>query len=169
MHHREQGDFTLLRRRPRPTRAPPAAEWSGKDVMKITERANAGHRGRSGRARGGGSEFLLSLDLRFGARGHCILGQPEVAIGIIPGGTGTQRLPGLMGRSRALEVVLGCEDFDAELHKYVAIEAQIQKIAPVHNIGALSLETAPLKYSLRSEAHAWKALFGNKVRALSPP
>jgi hypothetical protein len=44
---------TLLRRRPRPTRAPPAGEWSGVDVMKITERANAGRRGRSGRARGG--------------------------------------------------------------------------------------------------------------------
>ena len=68
-----------------------------------------------GRARGGGSEFLLSLDLRFGAIGRCVLGQPEVALGILPGGSGTQRLPRLIGRGRALEVVLGCEDFDAEL------------------------------------------------------
>lgn len=68
-----------------------------------------------GRARGGGSEFVLSLDLRFGAVGRAILGQPEVAVGILPGGGGTQRLPRLMGRGRALEVVLGCEDFDAEL------------------------------------------------------
>jgi enoyl-CoA hydratase/carnithine racemase len=68
-----------------------------------------------GRARGGGSEFLLSLDLRFGALGRCLLSQPEVAIGIIPGGGGTQRLPWLLGRARALEVVLGCEDFDAAL------------------------------------------------------
>jgi enoyl-CoA hydratase/carnithine racemase len=68
-----------------------------------------------GRARGGGSEFALSLDLRFGSIGRAILGQPEVAVGILPGGSGTQRLPRLMGRSRALEVVLGCEDFDAEL------------------------------------------------------
>jgi enoyl-CoA hydratase/carnithine racemase len=68
-----------------------------------------------GRARGGGSEFALSLDLRFGAIGRAILGQPEVAVGILPGGSGTQRLPRLMGRSRALEVVLGCDDFDAEL------------------------------------------------------
>jgi enoyl-CoA hydratase/carnithine racemase len=66
-----------------------------------------------GRARGGGSEFALSLDLRFGAIGRAILGQPEVAVGILPGGSGTQRLPRLMGRSRALEIVLGCEDFDA--------------------------------------------------------
>jgi enoyl-CoA hydratase/carnithine racemase len=68
-----------------------------------------------GRARGGGSEFLLSLDMRFGALGRAILAQPEVALGIIPGGSGTQRLPRLVGRSRALEIVLGCEDFPAEL------------------------------------------------------
>ncbi len=68
-----------------------------------------------GRARGGGSEFVLSLDMRFGAIGRAILGQPEVAVGIIPGGSGTQRLPRLMGRSRALEVVLGCDDFPADL------------------------------------------------------
>src|SRR5437879_755602 len=68
-----------------------------------------------GRARGGGSEFLLSLDLRFGALGRAVLAQPEVALGIIPGGSGTQRLPRLVGRSRALEIVLGCEDFPAEL------------------------------------------------------
>jgi len=67
-----------------------------------------------GCARGGGSEFLLSLDMRFGALGRCVLSQPEVALGILPGGSGTQRLPGLMGRGRALEVILGCGDFDAE-------------------------------------------------------
>src|SRR5262249_23888083 len=68
-----------------------------------------------GRARGGGSEFALSLDLRFGAIGRAILCQPEVAVGILPGGSGTQRLPRLMGRARALDAVLGCEDSEAEL------------------------------------------------------
>jgi enoyl-CoA hydratase/carnithine racemase len=68
-----------------------------------------------GRARGGGSEFTLSLDMRFGAIGRCIVSQPEVALGILPGGSGTQRLPRLVGRGRALEAILGCEDFDAEL------------------------------------------------------
>jgi enoyl-CoA hydratase/carnithine racemase len=68
-----------------------------------------------GRARGGGSEFTLSLDMRFGAIGRCIVSQPEVALGILPGGSGTQRLPRLIGRGRALEVILGCEDFDAGL------------------------------------------------------
>jgi enoyl-CoA hydratase/carnithine racemase len=68
-----------------------------------------------GIARGGGSEFVLSCDMRFGALGKCVLGQPEVALGIIPGGSGTQRLPRLVGRARALEIVLGCDDVPAEL------------------------------------------------------
>jgi enoyl-CoA hydratase/carnithine racemase len=68
-----------------------------------------------GRARGGGSELALSLDMRFGALGRCILGQPEVALGIIPGGSGTQRLPRLVGRARAMEIVLGCDDVPADL------------------------------------------------------
>ena len=67
-----------------------------------------------GICRGGGSEFVLSMDMRFAARGKAALAQPEVAVGIIPGGSGTQRLPRLMGRGRALEVILGCEDFSAE-------------------------------------------------------
>ncbi len=68
-----------------------------------------------GRARGGGSEFLLSLDMRFAARGKAVVSQPEVGLGILPGGSGTQRLAHLMGRGRALEAILGCEDFDADL------------------------------------------------------
>ncbi len=67
-----------------------------------------------GRARGGGSEFALSLDMRFAALGKASFAQPEVAIGIIPGGSGTQRLPRVMGRARALEVILGCDDIPAD-------------------------------------------------------
>ncbi len=66
-----------------------------------------------GIARGGGSELALSLDLRFACREHAVLGQPEVALGIIPGGSGTQRLARFTGRARALEIVAGCADFDA--------------------------------------------------------
>lgn len=68
-----------------------------------------------GRTRGGGSEFVLSLDMRFAALGKAVLGQPEVALGILPGGSGTQRLPRLCGRGRALEIVLGCQDFPADV------------------------------------------------------
>jgi enoyl-CoA hydratase/carnithine racemase len=68
----------------------------------------------NGRAGGGGSELALSCDMRFGALGKTIINQPEVALGILPGGTGTQRLPRLVGRGRALELILGCDDLDAQ-------------------------------------------------------
>ncbi len=68
----------------------------------------------AGRVGGGGSELISSCDMRFGALGRAIINQPEVAIGILPGGSGTQRLHRLLGRGRALEVILGCEDLDAE-------------------------------------------------------
>lgn len=68
-----------------------------------------------GIARGGGSELVLSCDMRFGALGKTVLAQPEVGLGVIPGGSGTQRLPRLVGRARALEIVLGCDDVPADL------------------------------------------------------
>lgn len=67
----------------------------------------------AGRVGGGGSELALSCDMRFGALGKTVINQMEVALGILPGGTGTQRLPRLVGRGRALEVILGCDDLDA--------------------------------------------------------
>ncbi|MEU9988570.1 enoyl-CoA hydratase/isomerase family protein [Streptomyces sp. NPDC048045] len=75
-----------------------------------------------GRARGGGSEIALAMDMRFAALGKAIFGQPEVAMGLVPGGGSTQRLPLLMGRGRALEVLLGCDDIPAdvaELYGYI--------------------------------------------------
>jgi enoyl-CoA hydratase/carnithine racemase len=67
-----------------------------------------------GRARAGGSEFTLACDVRFASREKAIFGQPEVGFGLIPGGGALQRLPLLVGRSRAIEIVLGADDFDAE-------------------------------------------------------
>ncbi len=67
-----------------------------------------------GRVGGGGSEFASSMDMRFGVPGKTKINQMEVPLGILPGGTGTQRLPRLMGRGRAMEVILGGEDLDAE-------------------------------------------------------
>src|SRR5438093_3221198 len=101
-----------------PTTVPPKAPRLGLfhamvDRFRTMPKATIGK--IEGRARGGGSEFLLSLDLRFGALGRAVLAQPEVALGIIPGGSGTQRLPRLVGRARALEVILGCEDVPADL------------------------------------------------------
>lgn len=64
------------------------------------------------RAGGGGSELALACDMRF-ASPQAIFNQPEVALGLLPAGGGSQRLPRLIGRSRALEVILGCDDIDA--------------------------------------------------------
>ncbi|MEU8659036.1 enoyl-CoA hydratase/isomerase family protein [Actinoplanes philippinensis] len=66
-----------------------------------------------GRLRGGGNEFAMAADLRFAAAGQTWLSQIESRIGIIPGGGGTQLLPRLVGRARALEVILGGELYDA--------------------------------------------------------
>jgi enoyl-CoA hydratase/carnithine racemase len=67
-----------------------------------------------GRARGGGSEFLLALDMRFASKERAILGQLEVSLGLIPAGGATQRLPRFLGRGRALEVILSAQDYTAE-------------------------------------------------------
>ncbi len=66
-----------------------------------------------GRARGVGSELLLALDLKFASREKAVLGHPEVGLGLFPGGGALERLPSLLGRSRALEVILGCDDYSA--------------------------------------------------------
>ena len=68
-----------------------------------------------GRARGAGSEFALGCDMRFAARETAVLCQFEAAFGAIPGGGAVQGLTRLMGRGRALEVLLGAEDLDADL------------------------------------------------------
>ena len=67
-----------------------------------------------GRVGGGGSELAASFDMRFGVRGRTVVNQMEVPIGILPGGTGTQRLPRLVGRGRAMEIIVGGDDLDAE-------------------------------------------------------
>ncbi|MEM9653816.1 MAG: enoyl-CoA hydratase/isomerase family protein [Actinomycetota bacterium] len=66
-----------------------------------------------GRVGGGGGELAASCDMRFGTLGRTILCQMEVPLGILPGGSGTQRLPRLLGRGRAMEIVLGGDDIDA--------------------------------------------------------
>jgi enoyl-CoA hydratase/carnithine racemase len=75
-----------------------------------------------GCVRGVSSEFVLACDMRFASRENTRLGQPEVGVGVHPGGGGTERLPHLVGRGRALEIVLGANDFDgdtAERYGYV--------------------------------------------------
>src|SRR5271155_4188540 len=68
-----------------------------------------------GRATGVGSELALASDMRFASREKAILSQWEVGAGLVPGGGPMARLPRLIGRGRALEVLLGADDINAEL------------------------------------------------------
>jgi enoyl-CoA hydratase/carnithine racemase len=68
-----------------------------------------------GRARGAGSELALACDMRFAARENAVLGQPEIGFGAPPGAGGVQHLGRLLGRGRAMEVILGAGDFDADV------------------------------------------------------
>jgi len=75
-----------------------------------------------GRARGAGSEFVLACDLRFGSRENSVFGQFEVAVGFVPGGGPMARLSRLVGRGRALEILLVADDVDgprAEQYGYI--------------------------------------------------
>ncbi len=75
-----------------------------------------------GCVRGGSSEFVLACDMRFASLENTRLGHPEVGVGVHPGGGGTERLPPLVGRGRALEIILSANDFDgaaAERYGYV--------------------------------------------------
>ena len=68
-----------------------------------------------GRARGIGNEFVLACDMRFASRQSALFGQPEIGVGLVPGGGALEWLPRLVGRSRALEIVLSGDDFDADI------------------------------------------------------
>jgi enoyl-CoA hydratase/carnithine racemase len=68
-----------------------------------------------GRTRGIGNEFVLACDMRFASRQRALLGNPEIGVGLVPGGGALEWLPRVVGRSRALEIVLSADDFDADV------------------------------------------------------
>ncbi|MCU7826392.1 enoyl-CoA hydratase/isomerase family protein [Kitasatospora sp. DSM 101779] len=68
-----------------------------------------------GRARGGGDELALACDMIFAARENAVFGQFETGTGALPGAGGIQHLTRRLGRTRAMEAIVGAEDFDADL------------------------------------------------------
>ena len=68
-----------------------------------------------GRTRGIGNEFVLACDMRFASRQTAQFGNPEIGVGLVPGGGALEWLPRVVGRSRALEIVLSGDDFDADI------------------------------------------------------
>jgi enoyl-CoA hydratase/carnithine racemase len=83
-----------------------------------------------GIARGCGAEFAAALDIKFLSKEKANFGQIEVAYGQLPGGGGMSLLPRLVGRSRALEIVLGAEDFDTDTAAQYGCKALIVSINP---------------------------------------
>jgi len=91
-----------------------------------------------GYARGGGAEFLAALDYRI-ASTRSVLGQPEVPMGILPGAGGTARLARLLGRGRALEVILSGRDVGAEEARAIG---WIDEVVPSDRLDARVVELA---------------------------
>src|ERR1700754_2326842 len=86
-----------------------------------------------GRVRGIGSEFILACDMRFPARESAIFSQFEPSFGVIPGAGGAQHLARLMGRGRALEIMLSADDYDADLAERYG---WINRALPAGELGA---------------------------------
>src|SRR5467141_845971 len=114
-----------------------------------------------GRVRGAGSEFVLACDMRFAALESAIFGQPEQAFGVIPGAGGVQHLARLMGRARALEVMLSAEDYDAELAERYG---WINRALPA---GSLSGFVRSLALRIASFPAAAQAIIKDRVNAIA--
>jgi len=131
----------------------------------------------TGKARGGGAEFVAAADLSFAARETAGLGQIEALMGIIPGGAGTQLLAERTTRGRALEIVLGADLIDADVAERYGwinralpaadLDAFVDRLA--RNVAALpdgviaaakaALPPSHLEERLMREHEAWAGLF----------
>jgi enoyl-CoA hydratase/carnithine racemase len=122
-----------------------------------------------GRCRGGGSEIALAADMCFGAIGKAIFGHPEVAVGLVPGGGATQRLPRVMGRARALEVLLSCNDFSAEvaeLYGYINRALPADELTPFVEKLAHRIASFPAHTIAHVKAAVDNGAFGSLAEGL---
>jgi enoyl-CoA hydratase/carnithine racemase len=113
-----------------------------------------------GRVRGVGSEFALACDMRFAARESAIFGQFEPAFGVIPGAGAAQHLARLLGRARALEVMLSAEDYDAEL---AATYGWINRALPANELGDF---VSSLAHRIASFPAAGRLVVKERVNAI---
>lgn len=133
-----------------------------------------------GAARGGGCEFASALDLRLGSL-RAVIGQPEVAMGILPGAGGSSRWPRIVGRGRTLEILLSGRDVEAQealaigwLDRLVPadeLDAEGLKLAgriaamPLHSIAAVKrvvdISLSSLEPALVAESDAFAELTSN--------
>src|SRR5262245_56622782 len=119
----------------------------------------------AGRVRGAGSEFVLACDMRFAARESAVFGQFEPGFGVIPGAGAVQHLARLMGRARALEVMLSAEDYDADLAERYG---WINRALPAGELGSF---VAALAHRISGFPAAGLAAVKERVNAvgLAPP
>jgi enoyl-CoA hydratase/carnithine racemase len=137
-----------------------------------------------GRARGAGSECVLACDLRFASHEHTLLGQWEVGIGIVPAGGPMARLSRLVGRGRALEILLVADDLDgprAERYGYVnravaddRLDGEVEAIATrlarfnreaiARTKSYVDQTTLPSSSELTSPVNDFRELFGRPAQ-----
>src|SRR5947207_2472003 len=91
----------------------------------------------SGHALGGGLEIALACDLRFAAAGEYRLGLPEVTLGLLPGNGGTQRLQRLVGRTRALDMMLTGQPVNAERALEIGL---VERVVPTDQLVPTAVE-----------------------------
>ncbi len=116
----------------------------------------------TGLARGAGNEFFMYLDMRFAAIGKSGQAQPEAQMGILPGGGGTVNMTRLVGRARALELLLGAELVDAELaERYGLVNRALPAAEIDAHVDALARRIARLR-------PATIAAIKTTVNAMSP-
>jgi len=100
----------------------------------------------NGHTLGGGLEIALAADFRFAAEGDYRIGVPEVTLGVLPGNGGTQRLPRLIGRQRAMELLLTGKPLDPASAKELGVVDRVlpaDRLLPEATAFAQSLASGP--------------------------
>jgi enoyl-CoA hydratase/carnithine racemase len=119
-----------------------------------------------GRTRGIGNEFVLACDMRFASRQSALLGNPEVGVGLVPGGGALEWLPRLVGRSRALEIVLSGDDFAADIaERYGWVNRTLDDDALDSFVDALTRRLASFDREVLGAAKAQINRFGTPTAA----